>query len=415
MRWAAVTVLSALLLLGGQAQASPRDIVGKAAPDFKGKLVSGEPFALSRYLGKGPVILTFWSIYCKSCVDEMSALERLARKYGAGKLNLVAVNEDGDVGIGRVRNFMERFLSTGEGARFSFPLFFDERGDVFSRYQVVHLPTLIYIDGAGIVREVIEGFEQGKELAVLSAIEKLLGSVSPEPLKEVAAEAVYDLEVAAPLCGVYRDGKWYRPLDRDEAGRPEAIARGRAGGEEHLRREAVRLALAEMGIELYATDHTPSCAVPYGMEVRSAFWRKDPLDLFIDKLNLPRVLEVVSQETVEREREVLLFRRTKLQLNALREQLAADGYTAARSEVRLRFVRATPLEQRAFLEAVSTQFPYLSGIRKAVIPKGGTEYVLSCHAPLDKVMEKLRGLDVGPPKLSLDLLTGGIVEVAMWR
>lgn len=415
MRRAAVLVVAVLLLFGAEAQAVPKDMVGKQAPDFKGRLVSGETFALSRFLGKGPVILSFWSIYCKSCVDEMGALERLSRKYGPDRLTLVAVNEDGDVGLGRVRNFLERLTSTGRGEKFSFPLFFDERADVFSRYQVVHLPTLIYIDGKGTVREVIEGYEQGKELAVLSAIEKLLGSVSPEPLKEVASEAVYDLEAVVPLCGVYRDGKWYRPMDRDEAGRPEAIARARAGGEEHLRREAVRLALAELGIELYAMDRTPSCAVPYGMEVRTPYWPKDPLDLFLDRLNLPRVLEVVSQETVEQDRELLLFRRIRILLNGLREQLAADGYTAAKSEVRLRFVRATPLEQRAFLDAVATQFPYLSVLRKAVIPKGGVEYVLACHAPADKVIEKLRALDVGPPKLSVDLLPGGIVEVAMWR
>ena len=118
-------------------------------------------------------------------------------------------------------------------------------------FSVVHLPTLVYIGADGVVREVIEGYERGRELAVLASIEKLIGEVSAEQLKEVRAEAVYDLEVVSPICGTYRDGEWFRPLDLDESGRPEAIARARAGGEEYLRREAIRLALADLGIFLH--------------------------------------------------------------------------------------------------------------------------------------------------------------------
>lgn len=415
MRRVTVPALGLLVLLGAQGVAANSGIVGKRAPDFSGRQVSGEPLSLSRYLGKAPVILTFWSIYCKSCTEEMSALQRLYEKYGPEKVAVIAVNEDGDVGLGRVRNFLERFSSGGDGSALSFPLFFDEKGEVFAKYSVVHLPTLIYIDRDGTVREFIEGFERGKELSVFSAIEKLIGSVSPGPLKEVASEAVYELDLSVPVCGVYRDGKWYRPLDLDESGRPEAIARGRAEGEESLRREAVRLALSQLGLAIHARDRPLGCFAGYGMEIRTPQWKKDPLDLLLERLNLPRILEVVSQETVERERELVLYRRIKIQLNALKEQLDTDGYTAAKSSIRIRFVRASRLEERAFVEAIHTQFPYLSSLEKETTPRGETGYLLVSQAPADKVVEKLRGLDVGPPKLSVELLPGNIAEVAMWR
>lgn len=404
-----------MLLSGREAAPAAAKIVGKKAPDFAGKQVSGEPLSLSSYRGKVPVILTFWSIYCKSCTEEMAALERLYRKYGPGKVAVIAVNEDGDVGLGRVRNFLARFTGPGGETKISFPLFFDEKGEVFAKYSVLHLPTLIYIGRDGTVREFIEGYERGRELAVFSAIEHLMGAVSPEPLKEVASEAVYDLDVVAPICGVYRDGKWYRPLDLDESGRPEALARARAEGEESLRREAIRLALAELGISLYATPRTPSCGAPYGQEIRTPQVAKDALDLLIGDMNLVRVLDVVSQETIERDRDLVLYRRIKVSLPVLKEQVDTAGYSAEKTTIRLKFVRASLLEERAFIEAVMTQYRFLADIRKSTPSRGGTEYVLVSHASAERVVDTLRALDVGARKLSVDLLPGDIAEVAMWR
>ena len=91
------------------------------------------------------------------------------------------------------------------------------------------------------------------------------------------------------------------------------------------------------------------------------------------------------------------------------------GYSVRKTTIRLKFVRASLLEERAFIEAVMTQFPYLADIRKAASTRGGTEYVLVSQAPGERVVEKLRSLDVGPRKLSVELLPGDIAEVAMWR
>ncbi len=412
-----LAMILAVFFLGSGVSAfpAPRNLVGKPAPMFSGKQISGEPLTLKNFLGKGPVILTFWSIYCKSCTEEMSALQRLYEKYGKSKLSVIAVNEDRDVGIDRVRKFLERFSTTGEEPRLTFPIFFDEKEKVFNQYSVVHLPTLVYIGRKGKVREVIEGYERGRELAVLASIEKLLEEVSPGTLKEVAAEAVYDLDIAAPICGTYRDGKWFRPLDLDETGRPEAIARARAGGEEHLRREAIRLALAELGISLRGKSRIPVCEVSYGLEIRTPRREPDTIDLLVARLNLPRIIDVVDQETIERERELVLYRRIKILLPALKDQLARLGYTEAKNVVRVRFVRASPLEERSFVEAMQTQFPYLSEIRKVPAPRGGREYQVHSHAAPEKVVETMRGLDVGPRKLSVDQLPGDIAEVAMWR
>jgi thiol-disulfide isomerase/thioredoxin len=360
------------------------------------------------------MVLTFWSIYCTACVEEMAGLQRLYEKYGPEKVAVVAVNGDADVGVERVKAFLDRSAATPNG-KFTFHILFDGKGDVMRSFSVSRLPTLFFIDREGTVREVIEGGGEGTERRVLSAIEKLAGVVGPEGLREAAAEVSFELDAKVPLCGTYRDGKWHRPLDLDET-RQDVVARARAGGEELLRREAVRRALSQLGVTLYGEDRTPGCGATYGMELHSLFYRKDALDRFLDRLNLPRALEVESQETVERERELTLYRRIKVILPALREQLLKDGYTTERSDLRIRFARATPFEEHTFVEALYEQYPYLSAVREVPSDlRGRPEYVVSSHATPAKSVEQLNALDVGARKIAVELLAGGIAEVTLWR
>jgi len=414
-RSVALAAAGILLCAGGTAHASMKDLVGKRAPGFLSRQVSGEPWLFSPGKGRTPVLLTFWSIYCKSCVEELSALTRLVAKKEPGSLEVIAVNEDGDVGLGRVKSFLEHYDELVGTERISFPVLFDARAEIFRKYAVSSLPTLVYIDAKGTVLEVIEGFGPGKEMAVAAAIDRLLEGAPPESLREAAAESVFDLEVEAPVCGVYRDGKWYRPLDLDESGRPEAIARARARGETYLTREAIRMALSDIGVTLRYEERPPECAVSYGMEIRMPTARKDTLDLLLDRLSLPRILEVVSQETIERERELFLYRRIRIHLPALADQMASAGFGTREHVYRIRFVRGSFPERRRFLEAVEEQFPYLSDLQPVSSPMGAPEYRLSAYAASDAVVRELKKLDVGTRNLSIEPLPGEILEVAMWR
>ena len=413
-RLAACAAAAGIILFGTTAFPAPKDLVGKPAPEFKGTSPFGKPVSLSAYRGKVPTVLTFWSIYCTTCVEEMAGLQRLYEKYGPGGVTVIAVNEDADVGVERVRAYLDRSAATADG-KFTYDILFDGKGDVLRAYGVSRLPTLFFIDRDGTVREVIEGGGDGREMQVVSAIGKLVGAVGPEGLREAAAEALFDLDAQVPLCGTYRAGKWYRPLDLDET-RQDVVARARAEGEEYLRREAVRRTLLQLGVTLHAEDRIPGCRATYGMDLRSPYHRKDALDRFMDRLNLPRVLEVESQETVERERELTLYRRVKVILPALREQFLQDGYATERSDLRIRFARATPFEESTFIEALYEQYPYLSTVRE--IPselRGRPEYVVSSHAIPEKAVEQFKALDVGARKIAVELLAGGIVEVTLWR
>jgi hypothetical protein len=316
-----------------------------------------------------------------------------------------------------VKDFLDRFARAPDGGRLTFPIFFDSKGEVFEKYRVLHLPTLVYIDRDGTVLEVIEGFEKGRELSVVLAIEKLITSVSAEPLREVASEALFDLDVKVPVCGQYRDGKWYRPLDLDE-GKEEPVARARARGEAFLRREAMRLALGQLGISLHGEERPPRCSVGYGAELRTPAVPVDTVDLLLNRLNLPRVIETANPgEEAVREREIVLYRRLRVNLDALREQIEQDGgFSIRRSVLRMRFVHATEVEEKMFLDALLSSYPYLSELAEVRSERvGRPEYLLTSHAVPEKVAEALGSLPLGHRKASAEILPGGILEVSVWR
>ena len=389
---AACFILSGSTAFPAPKEMAPKDLVGKRAPDFKGAGPFGKPVSLSAFRGKVPTVLTFWSIYCTTCLEEMAGLQRLYEKYGPEGVAVIAVNEDAEVGVERVKAFLDRSAATADG-KFTFDILFDAKADVLRSYGVSRLPTLFFLDKDGTVLEVIEGSGEGREMRVVSAIGKLLGSVGPEGLREAAAEALFDLNAKVPLCGSYRDGKWYRPLDLDET-RQDVIARARAEGEEYLRREAVRRSLLQLGVTLHAEDRIPGCRAAYGVELHFPFYGKDALGRFMDRLNLPRAIEVESQETLERERELTLYRRIKVSLPALREQLLQDGYSTERSDLRIRFARATPFEEHTFVEALYDQYLYLSVVREVPSEmRDRVEYVVSSHATPAKAVERLAEMD----------------------
>ena len=134
-------VLSACMILsGGAAFAAPKLMVGKPAPDFTGAKPFGPAVSITQFKGKVPLILTFWSIYCKTCVEEMGGLQKLYERYGPEKVAVVAVNEDADVGVERVKAFLDR-QAESPGGKISYPVLFDGKGDVFKAYGVLHLPA----------------------------------------------------------------------------------------------------------------------------------------------------------------------------------------------------------------------------------------------------------------------------------
>ncbi|MEK9517712.1 MAG: TlpA disulfide reductase family protein, partial [Flavobacteriaceae bacterium] len=56
------------------------EMIGKPAPPFSVKTLSGDNYSDQSLLGK-TVVINFWFIKCKPCVDEIPKLNKLVKKY----------------------------------------------------------------------------------------------------------------------------------------------------------------------------------------------------------------------------------------------------------------------------------------------------------------------------------------------
>jgi cytochrome c biogenesis protein CcmG, thiol:disulfide interchange protein DsbE len=131
---------------------TPAPIVGHPAPNFELLTTGGDSYSLATYAnpsaGAGmPVVLNFWATWCGPCRIEMPHLERASQKY-AGQVLLLAINQ---------MESPTQIDSFADEMGLTFPLLVDQDRVVNNRYGVINLPTTVFIDANGIVREVIIG------------------------------------------------------------------------------------------------------------------------------------------------------------------------------------------------------------------------------------------------------------------
>jgi cytochrome c biogenesis protein CcmG/thiol:disulfide interchange protein DsbE len=145
--------------------------VGSLAPDFTLQTIDGRTINLSDYTaGSGrpvvgtPVVLNFWATWCPPCRIEMPYFESAGQRYGDDVIIL---------GLNQAES-AEIIAAYARDNGLTYPLLVDEDMKVNNLYGVLNLPTTIFIDRNGIVREVLIGTISRAVLE--DRIEKLLDS-----------------------------------------------------------------------------------------------------------------------------------------------------------------------------------------------------------------------------------------------
>ena len=162
---------------------APRE--GALVPDFRLLNVDGEPVHLSA-LGK-PAIVNFWASWCAFCIEEMPDFERVHQAVGAE----VAV-----IGINREESLATARQFAGQtGATYTLVLDLnDELGGRGGPYQVVGMPTTLYVRADGTVDTVKIGFHTFEEMIELT--NRLIDgeiAVDSEPIDDSFVTVASDL------------------------------------------------------------------------------------------------------------------------------------------------------------------------------------------------------------------------------
>ncbi|MDQ3327380.1 MAG: TlpA family protein disulfide reductase, partial [Chloroflexota bacterium] len=137
-------------------------ILNQPAPEFRVRTLDDEAVPFSDLKGQ-PVWLSFWAVWCGPCRKEMPAVAEVGREAEANGIRLLALNTGESQKT--VRDFLRKNPYPG------LPVVLDENGSTGSAYQVYNLPTHVFIDADGIVREVKLGRMDADEMR--AAIEEI--------------------------------------------------------------------------------------------------------------------------------------------------------------------------------------------------------------------------------------------------
>jgi peroxiredoxin len=137
---------------------------GTAAPDFTLPERDGGTVRLSSLKGQ-VVMINFWATWCGPCRQEMPLLAKLQAKYEPLGFTLLGVNIEPDSAAA------QEWL---KGMTVGFPILFDRQNEVASHFALQGMPSSVFIDRAGNVRYVHQGYRPGDESKYSDMIRSLV-------------------------------------------------------------------------------------------------------------------------------------------------------------------------------------------------------------------------------------------------
>jgi thiol-disulfide isomerase/thioredoxin len=121
--------------------------VGQPAADFQITSPDGQPLSLAQFKGR-PVWINFWASWCAPCRAEFPDMDAVYRKHQDRGLVLLAISYAEQPA--EVAAYIER-------AQPAFTIGVDPAGTVAGQYRVLGLPTHVFVDAEGIVRDIRVG------------------------------------------------------------------------------------------------------------------------------------------------------------------------------------------------------------------------------------------------------------------
>lgn len=131
--------------------------IGDLAPEFTGTNgdevvqladLEGNPIRLADYRGQ-VVWINFWASWCPPCQEETPVLRDLYDTYDDSGLALVAISVQ-ETTIDDVRSYIDRY-------DLNYTVGFDATSAIFRTYRAYGLPTQLFVDRNGVIRDIILG------------------------------------------------------------------------------------------------------------------------------------------------------------------------------------------------------------------------------------------------------------------
>jgi len=149
------------------AQDSSESNSGRTAPNFKLESIEREVIELNDFVGKGPVLLCFWTSCCKSAVAQVEAFSALYEKLSGDNFVMLAIATDDEKSVAKVKPYVK-------SRKFKFPVLYDTDGNVARTYYAFDVPFSVLIDKSGKIVYAHLGYMKGDEILLDEKIKTLL-------------------------------------------------------------------------------------------------------------------------------------------------------------------------------------------------------------------------------------------------
>jgi len=146
------------------------------APSFSQKSMNNKTVCLDSLLGNY-IIIDFWAIYCKSCVEGLDAMKPLFNTYKDSGLIFLAINEDGPRNISRVPAFVK-------GHKWEYTILYDSNQEVQHLLGIQVIPETFILDKEGNIIFQHRGYKKGEEKIIKEKLEELFPEKTDNEGKE---------------------------------------------------------------------------------------------------------------------------------------------------------------------------------------------------------------------------------------
>ena len=134
--------------------------------------VNGDEMSFKSFLGKGPLLVNFWALWCEPCKQEMKAFMTITEKLKARGVSMVSINTDKVKSIAKVRAWVKSQGITQ-------PMLVDPDGNIANnQFSMESLPYSLLLKPDGKVYKKHIGFTAGDEVAIEKELDELIEELS---------------------------------------------------------------------------------------------------------------------------------------------------------------------------------------------------------------------------------------------